>query len=71
MSLVGTFEFYTDDLGTYIWRKINFYSAQILFRNALHPLFAKYFSGPKPASANLRSKADQAGLGTPEKPHSL
>jgi len=48
-----------------------FSGAQVLFRNALYPLFARYFSAPNRASANLRSKADAANFGSPEKPHSL
>lgn len=48
-----------------------FGGAQLLFRSALYPIFSKYFSNPRSASANLRSKADAAGFGTPEKPHSL
>jgi len=47
-----------------------FGGAQVLFRNALYPLFAKYFNGPRSASANLRSKADQASANL-EKPHAL
>ncbi|KAJ6264821.1 protein yop1 [Drechslerella dactyloides] len=40
-----------------------FSGAQILFRNALYPLFARYFQAPNRA-ANIRAKADAA-----EKPH--
>jgi len=47
-----------------------FGGAQILFRTALYPLFARYFQTPKHASANIRGKAEAAGY-TPEKPHSL
>ena len=43
-----------------------FSGAQILFRNALYPLFARYFQAPRGASANIRAKADAA-----EKPHVL
>lgn len=44
-----------------------FGGAQILFRNGLYPLFARYFQAPNRASANIRAKADQAT----EKPHTL
>ncbi|KAK6521590.1 ER membrane protein DP1/Yop1 [Arthrobotrys conoides] len=41
-----------------------FSGAQILFRNALYPLFARYFKGQNSGSASFRAKADAA-----EKPH--
>jgi len=43
-----------------------FSGAQVLFRNALYPLFARYFQGPRSSSANIRAKADAA-----DKPHTL
>jgi len=56
-----------------LWLSLpQFGGAQVLFRTALYPLFARYFQAPNRASANIRAKADQAaGFGTPEKPHSL
>merc|ERR1711964_250415 len=35
--------------------------AQIVFRPFIQPVFARYFSGPGAAAANLRSKVDAAG----------
>jgi len=54
-----------------IWLALpQFGGAQVLFRNALYPLFARYFQAPNRASANIRAKVD-AAYSSPEKPHSL
>jgi len=44
-----------------LWLSLpQFSGAQVLFRNALYPLFARYFQSPRGASANIRAKADAA-----------
>lgn len=35
--------------------------SEVVFRSFLHPVFSRYFSKPASTSANLRSKAEQAG----------
>jgi len=54
-----------------LWLSLpQFSGAQVLFKNALYPLFSRYFNAPNRASANIRAKADQAAAFT-DKPHSL
>jgi receptor expression-enhancing protein 5/6 len=42
-----------------LWLSLpQFNGAQVLFRTALYPIFARYFQSPNRASANIRAKAD-------------
>ncbi|EPS37648.1 hypothetical protein H072_8642 [Dactylellina haptotyla CBS 200.50] len=53
--------YYLFKFAAILWLSLpQFSGAQVLFRNALYPLFARYFQAPRGASANIRAKADAA-----------